>query len=229
MIIGEIKTNLNGSEFKILSKNKDKSTKKHTYYHIEFLESGFKDCVRSDSINKGNVKDGLSKSLCGVGIVGYINTREHWHEYKIWNNMISRCYDIKHKSYRFYGERGVIVCDRWHRFDLFYEDIPRILGYDKYLFNNGKLRLDKDILSDTVNKIYSLQTTMWVSEIVNQKKRTVDYNSKNKKYAIFPDGHIEQIFNVTDFCKTNNLWRQNVNKCLIGEQSATKGFKFYKE
>lgn len=229
MNIGIIKTNNNKSEFKILSKNCEKSDSKHTYYNIEFLESGYKDCVRSDSINKGLVKDGLSKSLYGVGMIGYINTREHCQEYKLWNNMISRCYNTSDKSYRYYGEKGVKVCSRWHRFDLFYNDIPSIVGYNKPLFVEGSLKLDKDILSNKENKIYSLQTTMWVSETINQKKRTYDYNARNKKYAIFPDGHIEQIFNVTDFCKNNGLHRQNVNLCLCGKQSATKGFKFYKE
>ena len=27
--------------------------------------------------------------------------------------MLRRCYDVKHKSYKDYGAKGIIVCDRW--------------------------------------------------------------------------------------------------------------------
>lgn len=220
--------NNKGSKFLVLEKDKDKSDNKHTYYKIRFIDSGYEDSVRSDSIKKGLVKDNLSRSCCNIGMIGYINTREHWKEYKIWENMIYRCYCKSDKSYRFYGERGVTVCERWLRFDYFFKDIPTLNGYNEKLFFENKLKLDKDILSVN-NKIYSPQTTMWVSELTNQKRRTVEHNNRNKKFAIFPDGHIEQILNVSDFCKTYGLHRQNVNLCLSGKQKTTKGFKFYKE
>lgn len=226
--IGEIKTAQNGLEFIIESKDKLKSDNKHTYYNIRFLESGYIDSVRSDSITKGLVKDNLSKSCCNIGSIGYINTREHRKEYGIWKDMIYRCYSPNDKSYKYYGEKGVKVCERWHRFDFFFADMETIHGFDKELFNQGKLRLDKDILSIGF-KIYSPQTTMWVSDLTNQKRRTAEYNNKNKKYAIFQDGHVELITNVSDFCRTYGLHRQNVNLCLAGKQTATKGFRFYKE
>lgn len=228
MKIGAVKQNNNGKYFIIESKNTNKSDNKHTYYNIRFLETGYVDAVRSDSIKKGLVKDNLSRSCCNIGIVGYINTREHWKEYKIWEDMIYRCYYVNDKSYKYYGAKGVTVCNRWHRFDYFYQDIKILSGYDEELFKEGKLRLDKDILSVN-DKIYSPQTCLWVSDLTNQKRRTSEYNNKNKKYGLFPDGHIEQIFNISDFCKTYNLHRQNVTLCLSGKQKSTKGFKFYKE
>ena len=228
MKINTIMTNNDNLKFFIVAKDLEKSDSKHTYYKIKFVESEFEDSVRSDSIKRGYVKDGLSKSCCGVGMIGYINTREHWKEYKIWQDMIYRCYSPKDKSYKFYGAKGVTVCDRWKRFDYFYEDIKHIKGFDEKLFIQGQLRLDKDILSSNI-KVYSPSTTMWISDLLNQKQRTIEYNSKNKKFVIFPDGHIEQILNVSDFCKLHGLHRQNVNLCLSGKQKQTKGFQFYKE
>ena len=228
MNINEIRENNKGSKFIVLEKDSVRSNSKHTYYKIQFIESGYVDSVRSDSISKGLVKDNLSKSCCGIGAVGYINTRNHWKEYKIWEDMIYRCYSPKDKSYPYYGAKGVVVCERWKRFDYFYEDIQTIVGFNEALFKEGKLRLDKDILSKEC-KIYSPETTIWISDLENQKQRTFEYNTKNKKYAIFPDGHTELIVHVTDFCKTHGLHRQNVNLCLSGKQRETKGFKFYKE
>ena len=34
-------------------------------------------------------------------------------EYNAYTQMKQRCYNIKHKRYKNYGERGIIVCDRW--------------------------------------------------------------------------------------------------------------------
>ena len=216
-----------GSEFIVLRENTEKSTNNHKYYNIRFVESGYTDCVRGDSILSGLVKDNLSKSCCGVGSVGYINTRDFWHEHKIWQDMIYRCYSQADKSYKYYGGQGVSVCDRWHRFDLFVSDIESIPGFDREKFDAGMLRLDKDIRSQEC-KIYSPETTMWVTDLENQKQRAKEYNKKHPKYAIFPDGHIEQILHVTDFCKEHNLHRQNVNLCLAGKQRSSKGFRFYK-
>ena len=228
MKIGEIHANRNGAQYIIESKDAEKSDQKHIYYKIRFLESGFRASVRGDDITRGYVKDGLSKSCCGVGIIGYANTREHWHEYKIWNNMIHRCYDPNDKGYRYYGLKGVAVCERWKRFDMFLQDIRTLPGFDQTLFDNHSLKLDKDILSRET-KIYSPETSMWVSDLENQVQRTKEYNAKHKKFAIFPDGHTEQILHVTNFCKEHGLHRPNVTACLSGRQKTHLGYSFYKE
>ena len=36
--------------------------------------------------------------------------------YSRWHAMHARCYLIGDRSYRYYGLRGVIVCNEWHRF-----------------------------------------------------------------------------------------------------------------
>lgn len=39
---------------------------------------------------------------------------------RIWNNMKKRCYNPRHESYKYYGAKGVVVCDEWlHDFDAF--------------------------------------------------------------------------------------------------------------
>lgn len=63
--------------------------------------------------------------LCQV----YLNTKHglsYSSEYRIWNGMIQRCTNPKQMSYRNYGGRGIVVCDRWHIFENFYADMgPR--------------------------------------------------------------------------------------------------------
>lgn len=44
-------------------------------------------------------------------------------EYHIWRGMIARCVNPKQRSYKYYGARGIIVCDRWSSFDNFLSDM----------------------------------------------------------------------------------------------------------
>ena len=37
--------------------------------------------------------------------------------------MMSRCYREKDTAYRLYGGRGIVVCERWHKFENFLADM----------------------------------------------------------------------------------------------------------
>ena len=64
--------------------------------------------------------------------------------YWVWADMLSRCRNPNHKAYKNYGGRGVVVCDRWHRFEPFLADMgPRPVGrmLDR-INNNGRYEPD---------------------------------------------------------------------------------------
>lgn len=44
-------------------------------------------------------------------------------ERRRWHGMMKRCYDPKHRAYRHYGGRGIVVCERWHTFENFVRDM----------------------------------------------------------------------------------------------------------
>ena len=48
--------------------------------------------------------------------------------YRTWCNMMARCYNPRVKEFRYYGARGIEVCERWHDVRLFIEDIGHLLG-----------------------------------------------------------------------------------------------------
>ncbi|KMV71901.1 hypothetical protein [Serratia proteamaculans] len=52
-------------------------------------------------------------------------------EYRTWADMKSRCLNPNRDSYKNYGARGILVCDRWlNSFENFYLDLgPRPDGY----------------------------------------------------------------------------------------------------
>lgn len=50
---------------------------------------------------------------------GMSNTRT----YNSWNMMMDRCFNPRATSYRYYGARGIEVCERWFDFVNFYLDM----------------------------------------------------------------------------------------------------------
>ena len=38
---------------------------------------------------------------------------KHWPEYGVWEQMKNRCYRKTTASFKYYGARGIKVCDRW--------------------------------------------------------------------------------------------------------------------
>src|SRR3990167_9887945 len=60
-------------------------------------------------------------------------------EYYVWAGMIQRCTNPKRNNYYLYGERGIVVCERWNEFINFLEDMgerPEGTSLDR-IDNNG--------------------------------------------------------------------------------------------
>lgn len=69
-------------------------------------------CLKSKLISDKNTIHGHAKS-------NKIST-----EFKTWSSMIFRCYNSNCKNYKYYGGRGIQVCDRWkNSFKNFLEDM----------------------------------------------------------------------------------------------------------
>lgn len=80
--------------------------------------------------------------------------------YERWKGMHRRCYSKNHKQFHNYGGRGIAVCDRWHRFINFKEDM--LSSYSK------ELQLDR---IDN-NKCYSPENCRWVTHYENSRNRS---------------------------------------------------------
>lgn len=152
-------------EFEILDIYKKNDGKRNrTMCRIRFVETQYEKEVRYDNALAGQVKDDSQSDLFGCR--GYSGSRE----YGVWRMMMRRCYDPKHHAYCNYGAKGVFVCDRWHVFKNFLEEIKKVEGYNEDLFKKGKLDLDKDKKSIGV-KLYSLETCTFLNRSENLKGR----------------------------------------------------------
>lgn len=160
--IGNVFSNALGLEYVVSSV--DHVTPKHTYYRIRFLKSGYETVTTSSEINAKKIRDKLHPAVFGVGCLGYVNRANAYYkrEYSVWHDMLNRCYNENYPEKYLYGDAGVTVCKRWHRFDFFISDIESLPGWDRDLFDAGMIYLDKDRLSGE-EKVYSPETCVWLS------------------------------------------------------------------
>lgn len=183
---------------------------------VLFVETGFIASFEAQRIRNGTVKDKMLPIMCGVGFIGVgdyktgfngVHTRAH----AVWSLMIARRYD-KETQYKYPTYKGVTICKHWHNFQNFAEwfYLNYIEGYD----------LDKDKLQRGVkNKVYSPETCVFISKRENiQESHATNYKFKS------PSAVTINVYNLTQFCRENNLTQPNMHKVHQGERSHHKGW-----
>ena len=97
-------------------------------------------------------------------------TRHNDHPlYSTWSSMKTRCYNPRRQSWKFYGARGITVCDRWkNSFPAFVED----------MFPTWKPGLTLDRIDS--NKGYSPENCRWATpkEQAHNTRRNVVVDGK---------------------------------------------------
>lgn len=116
----------------------------------------------------------LQEHMSGFTMHGKSKTRL----YKVWVNMHSRCNCETCDSYKYYGERGITVCDEWSTFPPFYE-WAMANGYDPDA-PYGKCTIDRI----DVNGNYEPSNCRWVDmKVQASNKRNSRKNHQQKNTA----------------------------------------------
>ena len=157
--VGKVCKSKSSGDFKVLKYNDTANVE------IQFLKTGFETSATLGNIRNGNVKDRLSPSVCGVGIIGAkypsnvngIKTKE----YTLWCNMLRRCYSGGFKKQQPTYE-GCDVSDKFKSYEYFYEWCHKQIGFD-----NEGWHLDKDLLIKG-NKAYSEYACVFIPREINQ-------------------------------------------------------------
>ena len=156
--VGKVCKSKSSGDFKILKYNDSRNVE------IQFLKTQFQTVARLGDIRNGEVKDRLSPSVFGVGIVGTkypirvsgVLTKE----YMLWQNMLKRCYSDSHKKQHPTYE-GCEVSDKFKYYEYFYDWCHKQIG-----FGNEGWHLDKDLLTKG-NKVYSENVCVFIPAEIN--------------------------------------------------------------
>lgn len=99
--------------------------------------------------------------------------------YGVWRSMLDRCENERLPNYRIYGGRGIKVCERWHTFEAFFEDMSD--GYAKGLSID---RID-------TNGDYCKENCRWA---------TVAEQAQNRRNSILVNGVC-----LAKYCRDNGI------------------------
>jgi hypothetical protein len=138
------------------------------------------DCGAEKALRPHYVEIGRIKS-CGCLRKSGDPYRTHGHKsrthtsrtYRIWKGMKTRCSNPKSENYKWYGGRGITVCERWMKFENFLADmgeVPEGMTID---------RIDSNLNYCPENCRWADMTTQ-----ANNKKNTVRLTFNGKKVPL---------------------------------------------
>lgn len=88
------------------------------------------DCGNTKIILGDNLRAGATKS-CGclhretIGKINLLHGKSNTLEYNTWKLMLSRCGNKNNPAYKYYGGRGIKVCNRWLKLENFLKDMGK--------------------------------------------------------------------------------------------------------
>jgi len=197
VVVGRLNTNMVGKKFDTLNFGQLEvieyiNAKNVT---VKFIKTGFVTKAEAAQIRKGQVRDRTLPTVFGVGFYGQnkiVDGSVDASLYKIWFQMLRRCYDMKVREYsdRNSTYSGCIVSDNFLHFENF-----KLWAKEQKGFLQDGFALDKDILVRG-NTIYSEETCCFVPLAINNlliksnKARGdypigVSYNNSKRKFEAY--------------------------------------------
>ena len=179
--------------------------------------------VQYGTFKKGNVKCPYEPRTFGVGYLGegkYTTTENGKLKkyFKIWSNMLRRCYDPKHRE-RYPTYKDCKVED----YLLNFQHMGEWLEDNYYEVPGEKMCLDKDILHKG-NKVYSRDTCIFVPERIN-----ILFTKRDNARGNDPIGVVQVSSGNYQVNCHNEYGKQIYLGTYLTEEQAFNAYKQYKE
>ena len=131
------------------------------------------DCGKIVNVCHGNLVSGIAKS-CGCLMEEICSKKASKHGcskeklYLVWKTMKKRCYCKQDKHYKWYGEKGVKVCEEWKN---------NYISFRKWAYENG-YKDTKEFTKYTIDRIdpcgdyepSNCRIDDWVTQRHNRRK-----------------------------------------------------------
>ena len=135
---------------------------------VKFVVTGYETTTKASNVIAGSVKDRLLPTVHGIGITGDSQVRvdgKHTKEYRLWNNMLKRCYSVGCQKVRpTYIDCS--VSENFRYLQYFKEWCNNQIGFNSVDEKGKPFALDKDILVKG-NRVYNEDVCVFVPSEIN--------------------------------------------------------------
>ena len=184
---------------------------------VKFVVTGYETTTKASNVIAGSVKDRLLPTVHGIGITGDSQVRvdgKHTKEYRLWNNMLKRCYSVGCQKVR----PTYIDCsisENFRYLQYFKEWCNNQIGFNSVDEKGKPFALDKDILVKG-NRVYNEDVCVFVPQEVN-----LLFTKRDKSRGEYPIG--------VSFHKSRGMLTATLNNKYLGYfNTAEQAFQVYK-
>ena len=132
----------------------------------------------SSVLNKSIKSCGCHSSKTASKRMKILNTKHGLYntlEYNTWQSIKKRCLNVNHKYYKYYGGRGITICESWKN------------SFENFLNDMG-IKPSKEYSIDRIdnNKGYDKENCRWTTNKIQSRnvRTNVIYSFKNEKRCI---------------------------------------------